>query len=671
MDNELFYTNIGDSKEEKGLKDLFQKYSFDYSKQIFVLNKPLSLEDETYDYSKACFLLISNYKIIFIDFNNNIDSDEFSDYVEDVLDDIGYISDKYKYKIQLKRPRYWKENLTSKINYRDVNDENIKKILLENIITNEKEKRDLELVISLLTGSINDIERIKGDIPDTILDKIKKRIIIFDGQQSRFLYQEERKKCIKVQGLAGTGKTELLLHKLKNLYIKNPDIKIAFTCYNKILQDTLSKRIPQFFDFMKVEEQIKWNEKLWCSRGWGSKNEPNIGLYSFICQHYNIRFLNYRENNNFSSVCKIALEELSNQKDFEAFFDYILVDECQDFPQEFFELCQKVTKKIVYLAGDIFQNIFNIELETNFDFLLNKCYRTDPRTLMFAHALGMGLFEEKRISWLSKEKLEACGYLVKETDNDYILSRQPLKRFEDFQEEKIKAVDLITSKEENYINKIIEIVRKIKNENLTVHPDDIAVLFLNNNKKNYELAEKLKWSILKEFNWECNIGYETQKRIPGTLLISNKNNVKGLEYPFIVCLADSISDSITERNSIYMILTRSFITSYLILNESQIELITILEKGLREIEIHGTMTIRKATKEEEETILSNILNYNKINSISLDEVINRTMKNNKIEFKYRKTIEELINAKLDLNNYENEEVERIIQEIRPILGSKK
>ena len=39
-------------------------------------------------------------------------------------------------------------------------------------------------------------------------------------------------------------------------------------------------------------------------------------------------------------------------------FDYMLVDECQDFPESFFELCDLVVRNQVYLAGDIFQSIF-------------------------------------------------------------------------------------------------------------------------------------------------------------------------------------------------------------------------------------------------------------------------------------------------------------------------
>lgn len=661
MENELFYTNLTqENGSKKNLINILQKYSNDSFLQVFILNKPLSIEEE-YDYNEGCFLLIPKFKIIFIDFKNNSTSSEFRNYIDDILDDLGYISDKFKFKDQLKRPRYWKNDLINRIDYQEFENTKLEQILEDHKLNNEKEKRDLEIIISLLTGSINDSERIKGEIPNTILEKIKKKIIIFDGQQSRFLYQEPKKKCIKIQGLAGTGKTELLLHKLKNIYLKDPNIKIAFTCYNKILHDTLNKRIPQFFDFMKVEEQIKWNEKLWCCRGWGSKQNPNIGLYSFICNYYNLNFYTYRENQNFSSVCQRAIDELE-KKNYEPFFDYILVDESQDFPQSFFELCKKVTKNTVYLAGDIFQNIFNTEIESSFDFLLNKCYRTDPKTLMFAHALGMGLFEEKRISWLSKTELEACGYSVKEEKGNYILTRKPLKRFEDLEIEKIKTIELIKTGVDQYMDKILEIVGEIKEKNPTVTPDDIVILFLKNNSQNYEFAEKLKWRILNTFGWECNIGYETHKKVPNTLMLTNKNNIKGLEYPFVICLVETITDSITERNAIYMMLTRSFLTSYLILNNTQNELIEILERGLDEIYNNDRMTIKKPTSEEEKRIKSNLIKYKKEAFLTLEELILKVMSEKNIDMKYKKLIEEYLNVSLDVNSYKNEEAEKMISE---------
>lgn len=34
---------------------------------------------------------------------------------------------------------------------------------------------------------------------------------------------------------------------------------------------------------MKVQEQIKWEEKLWVMSSWGSKADRNSGVYSYIC----------------------------------------------------------------------------------------------------------------------------------------------------------------------------------------------------------------------------------------------------------------------------------------------------------------------------------------------------------------------------------------------------
>lgn len=212
------------------------------------------------------------------------------------------------------------------------------------------------------------------------------------------------------------------------------------------------------------------------------------------------------------------------------------------------------------------------------------------------------------------------------------------------------------------MDKILEIVGEIKEKNPTVTPDDIVILFLKNNSQNYEFAEKLKWRILNTFGWECNIGYETHKKVPNTLMLTNKNNIKGLEYPFVICLVETITDSITERNAIYMMLTRSFLTSYLILNNTQTELIEILEKGLNEIYNNDRMTIKKPTLEEEKRIESNLIKYKKGASLSLEELILKVMSEKNIDMKYKKLIEEFLNVSLDVNSYENEEAEKTISE---------
>ena len=162
----------------------------------------------------------------------------------------------------LGRPRQWKEEFTVTYNYEEIKTLSLSNFLKKNKLSSKEDTRKGEFLISLLTGSINDVDRTGIDYPETVLEKIRRKIILFDGDQTRFIFDEPHKDKIVIQGLAGTGKTELLLHKIKELYLNKQELKIVFTCHNKILAENLRERIPEFFDFMKVDEQIKWNEKL-------------------------------------------------------------------------------------------------------------------------------------------------------------------------------------------------------------------------------------------------------------------------------------------------------------------------------------------------------------------------------------------------------------------------
>ena len=126
---------------------------------------------------------------------------------------------------------------------------------------------------------------------------------------------------------------------------------------------------------------------------------------------------------------KKQFSELTSLSDFEPMFDYILIDESQDFEEEYIKLCQLVTAKKIYVAGDILQDIFSINKETETDFLLNKVYRTDPRTVLFSHVLGFGLYERRAVRWLSEEEWVMSGYSIEENLTDkYVISRLPTKK---------------------------------------------------------------------------------------------------------------------------------------------------------------------------------------------------------------------------------------------------
>lgn len=110
-------------------------------------------------------------------------------------------------------------------------------------------------------------------------------------------------------------------------------------------------------------------------------------------------------------------------------------------------------------------------------------------------------------------------------------------------------------------------IGKIHEEFKTVKPEDIAIIFLDTEKYIYQYAEDLERTIGINLGIECNIAYESKKTEKGKILISNRYNVKGLEYPFVICITQKILRDKSYRNTMYTMLTRSFVRSYLILPE--------------------------------------------------------------------------------------------------------
>lgn len=614
MSSSYFYSNIEIDEHNEEVISAFNEYSTERALQVYIINKPLGDNKYAYSSNNTIVVLVPKHKIGFIALGDQ--SQDIEDYYEDFIEDLGIISDKYEYKKILGRPKTWKDSLTKVFLHKESGfllDEYLEATKVADISMQKK----IELLISLLTGSINDIERVKENAPLTLLEKIKQKIVLFDGDQTRFIYEKLDKKVITIQGLSGTGKTELLLHKIKEIYLRPEETKILFTCHNKILADSLRNRLPAFFNFMKVEKQIKWNERLFCFHAWGSDNNIYSGTYRYICSKYNIPFERYSKFNSFDSVCERALKIVREAKanseiEFAYAFDYSFIDESQDFMKNFVDLIEAVTKYSVYVAGDVFQSIFqeNIGTDISPDYLLSKCYRTDPKTLMFAHALGMGLLEAKKLRWLDDKQWKACGYQFSNNNGFYTLSRDPLRRFEDLSLADIKSVSVVhgNSLGVNEIEQqIIELIDQLLHENETIKPEDIAIIFIDDDQTLYYIADKIEYSISERFGWEINKAWESKQAKMGSILLSNRNNVKGLEFPFVICVTRKITDSYSYRNSLYTMLTRSFIKSTLfITNSISTDLLTRIAVGLEQIYNNGSITVKEPSEKEKVDILTRI-----------------------------------------------------------------
>ncbi|MGP5504087.1 DEAD/DEAH box helicase [Psychrobacter celer] len=639
-----FYLDAEKNSTNAQFIDSIETYANDKKTLFYLLDRPLTDNKYTYDYDEALILLSSGLKITIINTSSKL-TESYSNFVDDVIEDLSSISDKYKYKKVIGRSRTWQPDLIkTEVLLSDIED--LTSFLSSIKLNNELGIKKVDLMISLFIGSINDINRVKDDIPSTLLDKVKQKIQLFDSDQTRFIYKNIDEKNVKIQGLSGTGKTELLLHKLKDLYISDSSAKIIFTCHNKILGNNIRKRIPEFFNFMKVEQQIEWDSRLWCSHAWGSSKDRNSGAYSYICHFYNIPFYSWSHAMPFSKACKLAYDDIKEKyKDDELpfAFTYMFIDESQDFDDEFFKLSELVTEKKTFIAGDIFQSIFD-EYNLNSiepDFLLSKCYRTDARTLMFAHALGMGLFENNKLRWLEEKEWKDCGYTVEISKDNYLLSREPLKRFEDLEEdfESIRIVEV----EKYFTHQIIDIINEIIKENKTVNPDDIGIIFLDSSQSIYEYADNLEVQIYNNFNWEVSKAYESKEKETNKVLISNRNNVKGLEFPFVICITNRITDSPSYRNSLYTMLTRSFIRSYLLISNSpRSGLTSQMKDGLRYIIENNKMLIKEPSQDEKEAIQTK---FNYITSRkSHYDIMMEIFEEESIDIKHRNRLMELVKS---------------------------
>ncbi|TPS76008.1 DEAD/DEAH box helicase [Acinetobacter baumannii] len=639
--------------------------------QAYLLRSPLNekkynyyydQDDENPDlYNNGFVFLQPGYPIVFISIDD--DEDALYYYGEQFILDVNSLSDKFRYDKYIGRQLRWRKYIDNYFSISNLNE-------YFELKQNNDDKRKTELLISLIIGSINQIDNISLKASDNLLDKVKNKIQLFDGDQTRFIYDSESDlKMIRIQGLSGSGKTELLLHKLKEIYLKDGDSKILFTCHNKILSNSLKNRIPSFFNFMKVEVQIDW-EKLLCVHAWGSTLNPFSGAYRYICEKYDLNFYTFSRENTFDKVCKVAIKELKDkiEGDDQKIFDYVFVDESQDFPKSFIELINLVTKKQIYIAGDVFQNIFdNIDynsVEPNF--LLKKCYRTDPRTLMIAHGMGLGVFEEKAIKTLTVNEWKACGYNVIEHNEQYELSRDPTRRFEDLESESIVSFEMLTLNKDIYnkdlVDNIFQIINLIQEENSTVTVSDIGIVFIDRDPIVYNYIEYFCAHLGQLIEWNVNNAIKSKDNIGNQLFVSNINNVKGLEFPFVICISNTIKNDASYRNSLYMTLTRSFLKTYFVVGKIEDNLRQRFANNIENITSTKKMfvNIQQETLPESLTIdlKSDVSNY------SLADFIKNYLKDVDIESSTKNKIYKLTKGFYDDSNmYKPEEVEKFINDL--------
>lgn len=260
----------------------------------------------------------------------------------------------------------------------------------------------------------------EGSLGSTI-KKIEKEIANLDRWQKKAAI-ESPDKPQRIRGLAGSGKTIILAMKAAYLHAYNPELVIAVTFQSRSLYQQLERLTDKFYFEHKQEDTDPGFLKI--RHAWGSSRE--VGIYSEICSQIGIVPLNfmdakqkYTRETAFEGACQEALDAV-NGLQVEPLYDYLLIDEAQDFPVSFFKLVYKFVRspeKLIW-AYDELQNLGNftmlpadelfgcsdegqplVHLENEpgrpqQDIMLPICYRNPPWTLTLALALGLGIYRD-------------------------------------------------------------------------------------------------------------------------------------------------------------------------------------------------------------------------------------------------------------------------------------
>lgn len=144
-------------------------------------------ENTTY---QSVMILSPGYKIALV--NLETDPQIFDDYIYDIEMSVSHLYKTYEYEKVLGRFKaIWSHVVDSSMTKRNLSD--ISDLFYRLRITDPKYNKWATIIISLCTGSINDIERVKAEVPTTLLDKVKQKIQLFDADQTRFIYQIKAK----------------------------------------------------------------------------------------------------------------------------------------------------------------------------------------------------------------------------------------------------------------------------------------------------------------------------------------------------------------------------------------------------------------------------------------------------------------------------------------------
>jgi superfamily I DNA and RNA helicase len=273
--------------------------------------------------------------------------------------------------------------------------------------------------------------------------------------------------------------------------------------------------------------------------------------------------------------------------DVKPYFDYIFVDEGQDFPSSFMQLCHKFAHGGRFVVGyDDLQTIFQARTPDSGQFfgvnekgeprdafeedvVLHKCYRNPREVLLTAHAVGFGIYGKKIVQMLeSPEHWRDVGYEVVEGDflaGSMTRIERPVENSLTVMSDNASFAELIIVSEFNEMNEEVNSVSEsIKNDlNEGLNPEDILVVCLDDRyAKSYlqSIEMNLGMKLIACNNLHSDAFGIRDFTKEGRVTLSTVHKAKGNESFMVYaigCDATMAFPNVRNRNMLFTAMTRA------------------------------------------------------------------------------------------------------------------
>lgn len=400
----------------------------------------------------------------------------------------------------------------------------------------------------------------------------------------------------RIRGLAGSGKTIILCLKAANLHMIYPEAVILYTFYTKSLYDYIIQLITRFFMKMTDGQLPDFENKVKVMHAWGGRQVP--GVYYNACRNNGISPIAFEEAKRHGNAFKYICERFVDVTQYNAnkMYDYVLIDEAQDFDVSFYQLCRSIVKNdhLIWCYDEV-QNIFDVILQNpketfankydskgidlveeqkkyprmRNDIVLHKSYRNVKKILLVAVSLGFGIYNDKLIQSLEDNKhWEDLGFTVIEGDcskeERVIIERKEKASPLVIDESRIKDCVRIYqapdfSSELNWISNEIE--KAILIDKLL--PEDIAVICLDeSNAFNYfnGLEQRLGIKSIDTYNVMDRAyikGFYREGKVTLSSIFKAKGNEAAMVFVIGCDVFENKKDSRTMRNKVFTAFTRA------------------------------------------------------------------------------------------------------------------